>query len=63
LVEDREGGMVTATWELAREASFPMPIEFMRGDETVVLVPDADGVVEIEGNDWTIDPDGWILKR
>ena len=67
LAERVSDGFTRARWNVPSDAGFLMPIQFSRtgseGEETVVLVPDEQGVVEMEGEDWLVDAQDWILSR
>lgn len=63
LIEERDGASVVARWDVPAGLPFMMPLQFSRGDEVVLLVPDRNGVVEMSGSEWEIDARHWILRK
>ena len=63
LLVERDDIRVRARWDVHGGLPFNMPVPFSREDEVVVLVPDRNGVVEIDGSDWDVDTSHWILRE
>ncbi|MEZ5965956.1 MAG: M1 family metallopeptidase [Planctomycetota bacterium] len=63
LMEARSGGKLTLRWLAPNDLAFPMPVPVKLGDriERIEIV-DGKGVVELDGQEAEVDPEGWLLR-
>jgi aminopeptidase N len=64
LISEAKGSQLTLRWETPNNLPFPMPVEVKIGDETRrVEITNGTAIVPLPADaQYTVDPNGWILK-
>ena len=65
MISEKNGNQLALRWETPNNLPFPMPVEIKIGNETrrVEMTNGAASVSIPADAQYTIDPNGWLLKQ